>query len=210
MKFTRSLLSAVVVGILAFEGSNAMAESTYGYNAAGTGPVTATARLNVTVNVPLLILLRVGSAALPVDTLTFNATVSGGIPGGPAALTAGSNQAATWNGTAPTFVATAATNSVTAFGWTNSTGGGRVTCAVTTPFTGSLTGASVTVASTPIANGGLAHPGADTACGAGPQTTFARNTLVSSTWTYSVSAAGLTAATPGANTETVTYTATTL
>lgn len=193
----------------------AQAESTYGYNAAGTGTVSATARVNIAVAVPKLILLRVGSDAATVDTVTLTAVLNPGIPGGitAAAVTAagdGNSLASGWDKTAPVFSAPAGTP-VAAASWTNSTAGASVTCSVTTAFTGAsgLTSAHITVAnSAPLAGGALTHPGANTACGT--PTNFAKNTLVGSTWTYSVTAAGLAAASAGTNTETVTYTATSL
>jgi hypothetical protein len=195
--------------------SVAMAESTYGYNSAGTGVVTATARLNVSVAVPKLILLRVGSDAAVVDTVALTAALSPGIPGGLAAAAvtaAGSvNNAATgWDKTAPVFTAAAGTP-VLAASWTNSSGGASVDCAVTTAFTAAsgLLSTHITVAtSAPLGGGALAHPGANTACGT--PTTFAKNTVVGSTWTYAITAAGLAAASAGTNTETLTYTATSL
>ncbi|MDB5780019.1 MAG: hypothetical protein JWP79_2881 [Polaromonas sp.] len=193
----------------------AQAESTYGYNLAGTGTVVATAKVNIAVAVPKLILLRVGSDAATVDTVTLSAVLNPGIPGGitaAAVATAGTGDSlpSGWDKTAPIFTAAAGTP-VAAASWTNSSGGASVTCSVTTAFTGpsGLTSAHITVAnSLPLAGGALAHPGATTACGT--PTTVAKNTLVGSTWTYSVSAAGLLAASAGTNTETVTYTATSI
>lgn len=208
-KIVTHLLPALTV---LFAGACAQAESSYGYAAAGSGPVTASARVQINVNVPLLILLRVGSASGTGDTVAFSSSLSGGVPGGPSVVADGSNTAATWNGTAPVFAASSTTATVAAYGWTNSSGGGRVSCAVTTafPVASGLTGASVLVTSAATAGGGLAHPGTDTSCGGASTTSFSSNTLVSSTWTYSLSSALLSAATPGTSTELVTYTATTL
>ena len=211
-------LSSKAIAVAAFmvlSHGAAQAESTYGYNATGAGVVTATARLNVSVTVPKLILLRVGSDAATVDTVALTAALNPGIPGGlaAAAVTAGGtvNNAATgWDKTAPVFTAAAGTP-VLAASWTNSSGGASVNCAVTTPFTAAsgLLSTHITVASSaPLAGGALAHPGANTACGTA--TTFAKNVVVGSTWTYSITAAGLAAASAGVNTETLTYTATSL
>jgi hypothetical protein len=207
----RNVLTFAVGAALVLSSGASMADSQYGYNAAGTGPVTAQAHLTVTVNVPLLILLRVGSATGTGDTVNLNAAFASGVPGGPATLTGGSNQAATWDGNAPSLTVTSNPTSVTASGWTNSTGGGNLKCTVSTPFgaTSGLTSASVSVTSSPASGAGsLAHPGTDTSCGG--TTTFARNAIASSTWTFSMSAANLAAANPGTNSESLTYTATTL
>lgn len=212
-KLTSIALAATAFMVLS-QGA-AQAESTYGYNSAGAGVVTATARLNVSVAVPKLILLRVGSDAATVDTVALTATLNPGIPGGlaAAAVTAAGNvnNAATgWDKTAPIFTAAAGTP-VLAASWTNSSGGASVDCTVTTAFTpaSGLLSTHITVAtSAPLGGGALAHPGANTACGT--PTTFAKNTLVGSTWTYAITAAGLAAASAGINQETLTYTATSL
>ena len=159
--------------------------------------------------VPTLILLRVGSNADTVDTVTLAVQPTPGIPGGVASpLTAGNSQASGWDGTAPIMAATATPATLTAFAWTNSAGGGNVTGAVTTAFPAA---SGLTAADILVTNGGtgtLAHPGANT--GTFTPTTFARNTVVSSTWAYSLSAAGLANAAAGSHTQLVTYTATAL
>src|SRR5690606_37144781 len=126
-------------------------ESTYGYSAAGAGTVSATARVNVQVTVPKLIMLRVGSDSTTVDTVAITLA-----PSTPAAPVDGNSQAFAWDGTAPTFTASAPAG-LNAYAWSNTdaTLTGSVT---TTPGTTGLTAASITVAST----GTLAHPGTDT------------------------------------------------
>lgn len=179
----------------------ASAESTYGYDSTGTGPVEATAKAKVTVKVPLLILLRVGTAGSTVDELTFTAAPTG-------MTTDGNSNAISWDGTAPAFSATAApSDTLAAYGWTNSPGGGSLTCAAAdAKFTAAdgLTPADITVTNA----GTLAHPGATTACGS--TTAMAKNTLLSSSWTYAVKPAALQTAAAGTHTETITYTAVTL
>lgn len=203
---------APAAAVLAVLGSpTAFAESNYGYSAAGTGIVSANARVNLRINVPKLILLRVGSSGAVADTVTFTVAPNPGIPGGiaAAALASGNNRATGWNGTAPVMGATAAPANVTAYAWTNALGGGNVSFAMSTPFTtGGLTGASITVASAPVSGGGLAHPGATLA--AATPTAFPANSLRSSTWTYGLSAAALASVTAGTHNATVTYTATSL
>lgn len=205
MKHFRTPTLAILAGAcLSLLGTNALAESTYGYNAAGTGVVTANARLNLVINVPKLILLRVGSSGATVDTLTWNSGITWVTA--PATLTDGNNQATNWDGTAPGTGTTANPAAISAFAWTNSLGGGSLAYAAT-PFTaGGPTLGDITVTSAP----GLAHPApsplAATSTGA---TAFARNTLATGIWSFALG--GTPAAwTAGQYTSTVTYTATSL
>jgi hypothetical protein len=209
MKNTFKLLASASAAAMLLASPTLQAESTYGYNTAGAAGATATARVNINVTVPTLILLRVGSDAGTVDDVTLAVQPSPGIPGGAASpLSAGNNLATGWDGTAPIMAATATPATLTAFAWTNSAGGGNVTGAVTTAFPAAsgLTAADIVVTS--AGAGTLAHPGANT--GTFTPTAFARNTVVSSTWAYSLSAAGLANAAAGSHTQLVTYTATAL
>lgn len=199
------LVAALGAGLWLASGA-AMADSTYGYDATPANNVSATANLKITVNIPKLVILRVGSAGpTAVDELTFNATPSISTSPSPVA-TAGNGQGADWTGAAPTF-ATNTVAAVSAFLWHNSVGGATLSCNVTTPFsgTGALTAADITVDST----GALEHPGGTTACGT-PKTGLSRNSVLTGSWTFGVSAAGLAAAAASAGSEVVTYTATTL
>jgi len=208
-------LSVIAVAVLASGSlSNAaLAESTYGYNAAGAAAaVKANARLDITVKVPKLILLRVGSSGATVDEVVLQGVFAGGIPGGVASLADGSNQPTGWDGTAPAAMTLTSTPAnVTAYAWTNANGGGSLDGAVTTAFAGTITGltaANIEVTSTTVGLNGLAHPGTDT--GTFTPTTFLRNTLVSSTWAFSIPTAILPTLGSGTDTQRVTYTATTL
>lgn len=209
MKTTFKLLATAGATALLLASPGLKAESTYGYSAAGAAGVTATARVNINVTVPTLILLRVGSDAAVVDAVTLAVQPSPGIPGGAASpLTGGNSQASGWDGTTPVMAAVATPATLTAYAWTNSAGGGNVNGAVTTPF---ATSSGLTAAHVEVTSGGagtLNHPGANT--GTFAATPFARNTLVSSTWAYSLSTAGLAAAAAGTHTQVVTYTASAL
>ena len=206
-----SMVAAFGVVGLVLASTSAMAESTYGYNSTGAGTVIATARVNVILNVPRLILLRVGADNTAVDTLTFNGAFSA-IPGGitGAALTAagtGNSLPSPWNGTAPAFGAPA-TQALTAFAWTNSSGGGQLALAtaVNTALAG-FSAASITVVPTAGVGTMPVHPGTTTNATIG---TFTRNTVHSASWAYGVSAATLAAAAAGTYSQTTTYTATSL
>jgi hypothetical protein len=190
-----STLVALAVGLAC---GNAVAESTYGYNSAGTGTVTATARVNLSVTVPKLILLRVGSANTTVDTLSW--TVGASIPAVPTSPVNGNNTGVNWDGTAPSLTASASPAALSVFAWTNAAAG-TINCALGAwSATGGPTNANFTVAVT----GTLPHPGAN--LGACASTAFGSNTLATGTWTYSLGGTpGSWAA--GAYTNVITYTA---
>jgi len=198
----KALAAALGLGMVLASGS-AVADSTYGYDTNAANNVTATANLRVPVSIPKLILLRVGSSSTTVDAVTFNATPN--IPTLPAVAAVGASQAATWDGTAPTFSATPTGAVVSAYLWHNATAGATLSCSATTAFTSGLTAADITVSS----GAGMAHPGANTACGT-PTTPLARSTVHTGTWTYGISAAAMANAAAGSDFEIVTYTAVTL
>lgn len=213
MKNTFKLLASASAAAMLLASPTLQADSEYGYSPTGAGGVTATARVNINVTVPTLILLRVGPAT-GVSTLNFTATPSAtDAPTGAAlaALTGDtSNAAANWNGTsAPAFTAPTG-QTVSAYTWTNSAGGGRLglVTAVNTPLAG-ITPAAITVQ---VATGGVgampAHPATTT--DAPSFGDFTRNTLHSANWTYSVDPAALAAASAGTYEQVTTYTATAL
>lgn len=206
---SKTIIKLLTVATATMCACAASAESTYGYNGAGTGTVSATGRVTVTVAVPKLLLLRVGTSGATVDTLAFTGAFNG-IPGGvaAAALANGSNLASGWDGTAPVFTAPTA-QTLTAYAWTNSSGGGQLGLSTTVnTAVGGLSAASVAVTATAVAGTLPAHP-ATTTTNANFGT-FTRNVLHSATWAYSVSAATLAAAAGGTYSQTTTYTATSL
>ena len=195
-----ALCAALASGLLA--SGAAMAESTYGYAAAGTGAITATSRVNLAVTVPKLIILRVGTTGTTVDNLTWAVTPT--VPG-IAALANGSNQASGWTAVAPTIAVAptaAGSNATTATAWTN-TSNATIACAVTGLVAGGPAAADFAVAATGATP--LAHPGATLAACATP-VAFAAGAVRPSTWTYTLPAAAPTWA-AGAYTAVVTYTA---
>lgn len=202
----KKITVAAAIGLL-LAGGNVLAESTFGYNSAGTGTVSASAKAKVTVNVPKLILLRVGTAGATVDELTFNAAPTINSAPGSTLGTDGNDKASIWDGAIPLFSDTAGQD-LNAFIWTNALAGASLTCSTTadTMFTAGqgLTSTDVKVSSA----GTLAHPGASTACGS--TVSVAKNTLLTSTWTYSILGSALANAAAGTHTQTTTYTATTL
>ena len=199
MKHFRTPTLAILAGAcLSLLGTNALAESTYGYNAAGTGVVTANARLNLVINVPKLILLRVGSSGATVDTLTWNSGLTWATA--PGTLTNGNNVGVDWDGAAPTITAGTQPAALNVYAWTNATTA-TINCSVGT-WVGTNSPVNSDFEVTVI--GTLPHPGAN--LGACASTTFPSRTLASGTWTYVLSG------TPaswdaGVHTNTVTYTA---
>lgn len=202
MKTTMKNIAVIAGAAAALASGAAMAESTYGYdNAVTPGVVVATAKLKITVKIPKLVLLRVGSAGNTTDELTFTATPNiQTLPGTPLV---GTSQGATWDANAPIFAVAPATAFVGAYAWHNASSA-SLTCSVTTLFTSGLLPTDVTV----ISAGALTHPGGDTGCAG--TTTLARNTVLTATWTYAVSPAAVANAAAGSDSEIVTYTATTL
>ena len=206
MKHFRTPTLAILAGAcLSLLGTNALAESTYGYSPSGTGTITTSARLNLVINVPKLILLRVGGDGTAITDLIWNAGPTWS--GAPSTLPVSdvSNQATTWDGAAPTVTITNPAD-VSAFAWTNSLGGGSLAYAAT-PFTaGGPTLGDITVTSAP----GLVHPApsplAALSTGA---TVFAKNTLASGSWSFALGGTPVTW-TAGQYTSQITYTATSL
>ena len=118
------------------------------------------------------------------------------------------NQAANWDGNAPTFAAPTG-QTLRAYVWTNSNGGGSLALASTVNTAlGGLSPADITV--TPVSVSGTlpVHPG-NTATASFP-TNFTRNTLHSADWTYGVSGTTLAGAAAGSYSQTTLYTATAL
>jgi hypothetical protein len=173
------------------------AESQYGYTTATSSKVTAQARVNITVNIPKLILLQVGSGKTSIDTVTMSMTPSIPAPTVPAA---GSYAHVNRPGAEPAFTG-ANRNRVAVSVWTNSPSGGSVGCPATTslPAAGALGGSYLAAAVE------LSSSIAGTSCSAATMTSFGTNTAVN------IDTAGLSAAAMvGSHTETVTYTATSL
>jgi hypothetical protein len=176
----------------------ALAESTYGYSAAASGPVVATARVNLSITVSKLILLRVGAAGNSTDTVTW--TVGASIPAVPTTPVTGNSTTVTWDGTAPTFTPSSPA-ALTVYAWTNSSTP-TINCSMGSwsPAAGGPANANFTVTST----GTLPHPGAN--LGACASTAFGSNTVATGTWQYVLGGTpGSWAA--GVYTNTITYTA---
>lgn len=194
--------ACAVATSLALLSSVALAESTYGYNSAGTGTVLATARVNLSLSVPKLILLKVGTAGATVDTLAW--TTSYSIPATPTVPAATANSVAvTWTGAAPTVPALTNPGALAVSAWTNAATTSTVNCAMGA-WVGPA-GGPANVDFVVTTTGTLTHPGANlSVCAA---TSFAKNTVASGTWAYALG--GTPVNWPaGVYTNVVTYTAT--
>lgn len=192
--------------LMALAGGQARADSSYGATDTATNAVSATASVRINVTTPKLILLRVGNPNTQ-TVLDFNLQAS--IAAGPSPIVVmNNNQSANWDAVAPTFALATPVGAVAAYLWHNNSGDASLTCSATTPFT-TLVATDVLVASSGAAGFDLNHPGVDTAC-ADTITGLSRNTVHTGSWTYSLKPSLLTTATPGSDTEVVTYTATTL
>lgn len=199
---TKKLLAPLALGTalaLAFAG-HALADSQYGYTT-GTGTITAQANIKLSVAVPKLILLRVGSSNTTIDTVSWTAGFS--IPAVPTAPVAGNNTGVDWNGAAPASTLNTPAG-VTVYAWTNASTG-TLTCAAPTwvPATGGPANTDFTVTVT----GTLPHPGTNLACGAA-SATIPSNTVATGTWTYSLASAAAATWKAGTYAAQVTYTAT--
>jgi hypothetical protein len=206
MKTNSMKVLAIACGAaLALVSGVSMAESQYGYNSAGTGQVTAQATVKLSVTVPKLILLKVGSSDTGTgtavqDTLSWTATIS--IPGVPTTPTTGNNTGVNWSGAVPTVTAGTNPGAVSVSAWTNGTGA-TINCAAPTwtPATGGPANTDFGVTAT----GTLPHPGAT--LGACTSTAIPSNSLATGTWAYALTGtpANWTA---GSYTASVLYTAT--
>ena len=210
-------LSAVAAASLTLLSGNAMAEQTIGIQPAGTVAI-ATARVNVRVTVPKIVILRVGAADATVSDVNFTVGPTPAGPGNSLAYTAGAIP--------PTFATTVATtNPTTAAGlltvaaWTNFAGT-TLSCSL-----GALTGATafapgattagvpgttdITVTSVAGATN-LQHPGTNlTACNGATTTAIGALSVLGGSFTYGTTFTASTLA-AGVYGNVVTYTATTL
>ena len=210
MTLQSNIAIALLGSALALAGQAAHAEAAYGYQSSGTGAVSASAKVNIKINVPKLILLRVGSDNTTVDTVAFDVKPSWVTA--PGALVSGASSNNTpWDRNAPSFTAsptTAGSNILSASAWTNAPG---ATLSVTTttamsPATGPGS-ASITVSS----GAGLAHPGGAGATLATTATTaIPAGAVANGTWTYDLNPAGVASWAAGTYNATVTYTASAL
>ena len=201
------IIGTLLGAALAAASGVALAESTYGYSAAGTGAVSANASVNLRVAVPKLILLRVGSQTA-VDEITWTNTPSWSTS--PTTLVDGDNQAANWDGVAPSLSITSTTNALAVYAWHNGGAAGATLTFTGTAFTpaGGPTLTNITVADTALGTGtAIAHPGAN--LGTATAQNLTTNTLYSRTWTYTLGGTPASWA-AGTYSGSVTYTATTL
>jgi hypothetical protein len=194
MKMNKVLVSVVAAGVVAFAGSS-LADSQYGYNDANTG-VSAKAQVKVTVKVPELVVLRVGTSN-KVDEITLTASAT--VASAPGSITVNANNtAANWDDSIPTLKSDE--KSVTMAVWTNAKSV-KLDCSSDT----GLSSLNLKPEHILVSVSSTEHPGTSTKCGSPVDIT--RNTVLTSTWKYSVDATALQSAYSGSATQTTTYTA---
>lgn len=197
-------IAVVVLGGTCFTPFS-MAEQTIGIQAPGTA-ASATAKLNVKVVVPNIVVLKVGSTGATVDNVQFDVGATG--------FSDGNSQ--TYSGAIPPSLNVTPSNTNVAVGaWTNAASGANLVCAlgthpsVTTALPSS--GADITVTSG--GSGNVTHPGGNSAtlasCDGSTTSSIASLTTLGGNFNFGTATAvtGYTAGTYGNQ---VTYTATTL
>ncbi len=218
MKRVFNKISVAAAAGLALISSGAIAEQTIGVQPSATAAV-ATARVNVRVTVPKVVILRVGAADATVSDVNFTVGVGTGVPVGVGNSQAYAGAIAPAGGA----VTVATTNPTTTAGllnvaaWTNGTGA-TLACSLgalggATAFAAGATAAGVPgttdilVASVAGA-GNLQHPGTNlTACNGTTTTPIALLTALGGSFTYSTAFAA-NAVAAGVYGNVVTYTAT--
>ena len=209
--------SLIVGAALALVATFAQAEQTIGIQNPGATPAIATARVNVRVTVPKIVILRVGAADTTVSDVNFTVAVTPAVPLAPNNSLAYSGSIAPSLGTTVATTNPTTTAGVLATGaWTNVLGGAKLTCALTalagaTAFApGATTGGVPGTDDIKVAGTTPAHPGASlTQCDGTTNSTIGTLNALAGTFTYSTTFTA-TAINSGTYGNIVTYTATTL
>lgn len=196
-------LAFLLASVAALQCGTVIAESRITAVTSAVTTLSTTARLNVAVNVPRILYLRVGDAGATINTVTFTAGLSGvtvptadavyagAMPVGPGAVSVADN-----NGASDGQVAVQL--------WTNN-GSANLNCAGAALTSGTNTIPLTDITVTSLASGGsLAHPGSSLSCTSAARGSAGTNNLTD-TWTFAYAPATLPAA--GSYTTVVTYTA---
>ena len=200
------ILGALLGAALTTVSGVAVAESQYGYapySPTPGGGVTAQASVKLTVQVPKLILLRIGTAGNTIDEAVWGLVPS--IPAGNINPTAGINTVVAWDGAAPTFAPNPTGNALTVWAWTNA-GPASLGCAAPTwsPSSGPANGDITVLAG----SGAPGHPAGGLLCSA--TSSFAANSVQTGIWTYGLLGTNAASWPAGSYSATVTYTATSI
>ena len=200
--------SLIVGAALAFVATFAQAEQTIGIQNPGATPAIATARVNVRVIVPKIVILRVGAADTTISDVNFTVGVTPAVTGAPGNSLAYSGSIAPSLGTTVATLATGA--------WTNVVGGAKLTCSLSalpgaTPFAaGATTGGVPGTDDITVVGTTPAHPGGSlTQCKGTANSPITALNALAGTFTYSTGFTA-TAISSGTYGNIVTYTATTL
>ena len=222
MKKQFKILSVAAGITLALTGTAALAEQTIGVQTVAATPAVATAKVNVRVIVPKIVILRVGVADGTISDVDFTVGLSPAVTGAPG------NSLAYTGGIPPTLASTVATTNptttagaLTVGAWTNGASGATLTCALSaltgaTAFANGATAGGVPgttdITVTSVAGAAnLQHPGTTlTACAAlsAANTAIPRLTPLGGTFTYALAATNLASMATGTYGNVVTYTAT--
>lgn len=193
---TNKFLAAMAVGSLLAIATNSSADSQYGYNGAAKG-VSAQAKVMIQVNVPELVILRVGDTKA-IDVLKLNAQAT--VKSDPGLIKDDANNvAAAWDGAVPGFAAES--QKLAAYVWTNAKGV-VLRCESDDKLSAINLGSSKVNVEV---DGDLKHPGTTTACE--EKIDIPPNNLQTATWVYSISSDDLANAHAGTATQTTVYTA---
>lgn len=198
----RKIALALGIGLLA---TQAFAESRITAVPATTTNLSATAKLNIAVNVPRILYLRVGGAGATVNQVTFTVGLGGGLSTLPQTDVVFGTAF-----TAPSLGTTTAADDVGASDgqipvqlWTNN-GTTNLTCSGNDLTSGANTIPKADIGVTSASGGSLAHPGTTLACSSVARGAAGVNDL-SDTWTFSYAPSTLP---PAGNYQTqITYTA---
>ena len=209
--------SLIVGAALAFVATFAQAEQTIGIQNPGATPAIATARVNVRVIVPKIVILRVGAADATISDVNFTVGVTPAVTGAPGNSLAYSGSIAPTLGTTVATTNPATTAGVLTTGaWTNVVGGAKLTCALSALSGATAFASGATAGGVPgtndikVAGTTPAHPGASlTQCDGTTSSTIGALSALAGIFTYSTSFTA-TAISSGTYGNIVTYTATTL
>lgn len=196
---------AIVTGATSFMTSAVLAEQTIGVQPVGT-PAVATAKLNVKVVVPNIVVLKIGSVGSTVDNVQFDVGATG--------FSAGNSQS--YSGAIPPSLNVTPVNSTVAVGaWTNAAAGANLMCALGThpSVATALPSAGGDISIVSGGAGNLVHPGGTNttlaSCDGSTTSSIASLTTLGGNFSFGTATAvtGYAAGTYGNQ---VTYTATTL
>lgn len=197
MKLQLKALS-IALGAATLMAGSAWGEATSTSGPFAGGPYAATARLNVTIAVPKVVILRVGALGGAIDTVAFTSTVGSVAVGGPSGYS---------GAIPPTSSGVTSTGSPVVVQVYTNNGSADLTCSSAAMLP--ATAGGPTLSDVTVTNGlaTVAHPGANLTCvGLTALAGMTPTTSRDDSWTYALAGTPFAA---GAYSTQVTYTATT-